>query len=222
MTQKIPFSKIVELTTSRNHEILNMENYQNVHSKIFFFCKNCKTKFETPLHSYKKAKKTGCPQCKKQLISAVQKNKKVSLETRFKIGKANIGKRGSLKGRTGKHHPRWKGGIYTRSKGSSTEAYLWRQAVMQVYSKKCCLTGALSNLECHHLNSWDLFPQKRNCIQNGVLIAKEVHKKFHQKYGYGKNTEKQFTEFCLTLFSLDWILLKRHLEGNKIISSQAL
>nr|YP_636213.1 putative site-specific DNA endonuclease [Tupiella akineta]AAV80637.1 putative site-specific DNA endonuclease [Tupiella akineta] len=222
MTQKTTSALIIELATLRNHEVVNMKNYRNVHSKILFFCKTCENNFETTLHSYKNAKKTGCSECKKQLISSVQKKKKVSKETKLKIGKANTGKVGSLKGKAGEHHPRWKGGSYTRILGSSTEAYLWRQAVIDKYSGKCFLTGALSNLECHHLNSWDSFPEKRSCIQNEVLITKTIHKKFHQKYGYGKNTEKQFAEFCFTCFNLDWTLFRKNLEDNTIISSQAL
>jgi transposase-like protein len=222
MTPKITSIKITELATARNHEVIDMKNYKNVHSKILFFCKNCKKNFETTLHSYKNAKKTGCSECKKQLIFAVQKEKKISQETKFKIGFANTGKPGSLKGKIGEHHPRWKSGSYNRTLGSSSEAYLWRQAVIQIYSGKGFLTGAFCNLECHHLNSWDLFPKERSCVQNGVLITKTIHKQFHRKYGYGKNTEEQFAEFCLTVFNLDWALFRKNLEDNTIISSQAL
>ena len=207
-----PYTKqlIQKLSQSRNHLLINMKNYKNIYSKIIFYCNTCQCYFKTSLHSYKNAKKTGCIHCKKLAISKHHKNKRINSITRKKIGKANKNKKGSLKGKMGSLHPRWKGGIYNRLKGSSTEAYLWRNNVKKIYNNKCVLTNASINLECHHLESWDHCKEKRTDPFNGVLLAKDIHQRFHKFYGYGKNTEKQFEEFCLREFNLNWVLIKKN------------
>jgi hypothetical protein len=65
------------------------------------------------------------------------------------------------------------------------------------------------NLECHHLESWDHCKAKRNDPTNGVLITKKIHQQFHKKYGYGKNTEKQFLDFCFDEFHFNWDQIKK-------------
>ena len=209
MSQRCTKKDIQNIAETRNHLLVSMEGYKNIKSQIVLYCNECQRTFKTTLHSYKNAKRTGCPNCKKMSVSKHHKNKFVSSITRKKIGQANRNKPGSLKGRTGAEHPRWKGGYYDRLKGSSTDAYLWRKAVFKRYNNQCVLTGCTDNLDCHHLESWDICKQKRTDVLNGVVLAQHIHIKFHKRFGYGKNTEEQFARFCLIEFNVDWDLIKR-------------
>lgn len=180
MVKRLTYQDIEKISNQRRHILLKMENYKNVFSFITIFCQTCEISFETSVQSYKNAKQTGCPECKKKSISKVQKNKHVSLATRMKIGKANKNKLGSLLGITGKDHPAWKSGIDTRKKGSTAEACSWRLGVRRPYGNQCVLTGEknLDNFNCHHLNNWVDFPEQRASIDNGVLITKKLYQKF--------------------------------------------
>ena len=46
----------------------------------------------------------------------------------------------------------------------------------------------MTDLECHHLNGW-WFKDGHYDIYNGVPLSREIHKKFHQVYGNGQNTQ---------------------------------
>lgn len=62
----------------------------------------------------------------------------------------------------------------------------------------CVITGKTSNeteLEVHHLNSYDWYIEGRCDETNGITITKELHKEFHLRYGYGNNTKEQFEEW---------------------------
>lgn len=48
-------------------------------------------------------------------------------------------------------------------------------------------------LNAHHLNSWNYYEKERFNINNGITLCENCHREFHKKYGYGNNTEKQFT-----------------------------
>jgi len=39
-------------------------------------------------------------------------------------------------------------------------------------------------LHAHHIYSWDRFPDKRYVMQNGVVLCKYCHNKFHNKYKF--------------------------------------
>jgi hypothetical protein len=105
MNKKCTKVDIEELTKTRNHTLLKMENYLNIKSKICLYIHTCKNEFETSLCSYKNAKKTGCKNCKKRAISDTHKNKRVSQETKNKISQANKNKPGTLNGMFKQDHP---------------------------------------------------------------------------------------------------------------------
>ena len=51
------------------------------------------------------------------------------------------------------------------------------------------------NLNAHHLNGWNAFPEQRFDPDNGVTLCTDCHKEFHSQYGYGDNTREQFDEY---------------------------
>ena len=113
-----------------------------------------------------------------------------------------------LLGKTGPNHPSYKHGK-GNTRASGQEVLLlkqWKQRVLHFYGYKCFLTGATNTkntpLVCHHLESWDVNSSLRFDPRNGIVVQKQLHWQFHQKYGFGKNTKKQFEIFCQTHFNI--------------------
>jgi ribosomal protein L33 len=195
MSKRLTIDDLKSIAENRNHKVVCMDGYTDIKSKVWFFCNTCSEYFYTSVASYKNAKKTGCPHCRKITISKTQKGKDVSDETRKLLSLKAQGRKGSLKGKFGKNHPAYKGTPNRDFNNPSTDYYIWREAVKQRFNRTCVVTGKKSNLVTHHLDGWNAYPQRRYDITNGVLIHKEVHKLFHDLYGYGNNTEEQFNLF---------------------------
>ena len=63
-------------------------------------------------------------------------------------------------------------------------------------NNRCEFTGCKSNnLVIHHLNGYNWYIEGRMDVDNAVVIDKEVHDVFHNKYGRGDNTKEQWEEF---------------------------
>lgn len=164
---------------------------------------------ETTAHSYRNAKRTGCPECKKLITSITHKNKIPTVKTRKLIGLKASQRVGTLLNVTGKNHPAWKGGYGRSFSTPSTQEYIWKKDVLKVYNYKCALTGSTRNLVCHHLNGWNAYPNQRFDVTNGVVVTREVHSKFHIAYKFGNNTQAQFQNFCGLQYTIDWFSLKK-------------
>jgi len=217
MSKKLTKEIIEKIAETRNHQIICFENYQNIHSKMQVYCANCNTSFWTTVHSYKNAKKTGCPECKKQISSKIHKGKKTTDETKRKIGEKASLRPGSLKGKTGSLHPRSKGGFARDFKNPSNFDYIWKTKVRKRCQFMCVITLTKQKRKekgfvCHHLNSYDVHIDQRYVPENGIFIKREVHKQFHDIYGYGRNTEEQFADFCKIYWNFDWFLRKAELQ----------
>lgn len=143
----------------------------------------------------------------------------LSEETKSKIGAQNSQKIGSLTGKTGEQHPRYKGG-YARDLTQKSHAdYAWINGVKSLYGRVCVLTKSKTDIVVHHLDGWNMFEapptDKRYDITNGVTLSRQVHKQFHVEYGFGNNTEEQFAEFCQKNYGFDWFAFKRSILEDK-------
>lgn len=59
----------------------------------------------------------------------------------------------------------------------------------------CEVTGTTNNLVIHHLYSFNTHPELGSDPNNMVRINIDVHKDFHDKFGYGNNTPDQWEKF---------------------------
>ena len=74
----------------------------------------------------------------------------------------------------------------------------WSKQIMERdnYTCQICGDNKGGNLNAHHLNAWNAFPEQRFDLDNGVTLCTDCHKEFHSQYGYGDNTREQFNEYA--------------------------
>jgi|TARA_Y100000310_G_scaffold124101_1_gene122839 5-methylcytosine-specific restriction endonuclease McrA len=84
---------------------------------------------------------------------------------------------------------------YTTSK-SELKYKTWRKNVFELNKGKHGLNKHYTCMKCklkrkttrilhaHHIKSWDKFPQDRYDRDNGVVMCKKCHYKFHKKYQF--------------------------------------
>lgn len=103
---------------------------------------------------------------------------------------------------TGDNHPRWNPNLTDedREKNATRHSdplYIkWRKRVFKRddYTCRCCnIKGGKMN--AHHLQSWVNHKSLRLIVDNGVTMCEKCHIDFHQSYGYGGNTKKQFKDY---------------------------
>lgn len=76
----------------------------------------------------------------------------------------------------------------------------FRRKIFGSRERKCvCCGKEIREMQLHHLNARNKFPEQTFDEDNVVIICKDCHKKFHDKYGYGDNTKEQFEEFLKEL-----------------------
>ena len=217
MNKKLTKNDLQKIAETRNHSIISFENYQNVKSKVTIHCYTCDTTWETTVHSYKNAKKTGCPTCKKKVASETHTGKITSEETKLKIGAKASLRPGSLTGKKGENHPRYKGSVGRYLKNPTYEDYDWKNAVRKRCNYTCVITRekftktSETKYVCHHLNSFNSYEHLRYLPENGVFLKREIHWQFHKLYGFGNNTEDQFADFCSRFYNIDWWTRKEEL-----------
>ena len=81
------------------------------------------------------------------------------------------------------------------------EYAIWRKAVFVKHDYTCvacCNRGG--DLEAHHLESYSANLHLRLEVLNGVVLCRQHHADFHQKYGYVDNTKSQFEKYLLENF----------------------
>lgn len=81
------------------------------------------------------------------------------------------------------------------------KAYLvndFRRKIFGSRERKCvCCSKEIREMQLHHLNSRNKYPEQTFDENNVIIICKDCHKKFHDEYGYGNNTKEQFEEFLM-------------------------
>lgn len=185
------------------HKVLNIELTQkgviNGESIIYLNCLKCNTDFElSSIGNYVRNVTTGCPEC-------LNSNQAVTMT--FPIPE-EVKQKGTLTRRLNyqkkleeileraKTDPNFSLSPLTED-GVSRE---WKNAIFLAYAKRCFCTSlehsTEDRLEIHHLYSRHDHPDKKNILNNGVLLKQSVHIKFHQEYGQTYNTPEQFEDFC--------------------------
>ena len=81
------------------------------------------------------------------------------------------------------------------ARGRSGRIGVWKKKVKKAFNHTCVICMSKANIECHHLNAFNKFPEQRYRLDNGVALCYSCHKLFHKKYGRGNNTKEQFFMF---------------------------
>lgn len=185
-------------------------NKARTKEKIKIICPCGKVFFVIPSR-----KKNGAKYCSKKCYHKYTnhnhtqgKHWKLSKETKIKQGLHQIGE---------KNH-QWNGGYFRgkyigipQSKEFAVSVFKRDNYICQI----CGNTGRKAKLNAHHLNSVDKFPKEAGDIKNGITLCQKHHREFHNKYGYGKNTRKQFEEFTLEkIESIEKIDMKKSVIYN--------
>lgn len=99
----------------------------------------------------------------------------------------------------GELHPLWKSSRTPEDREKGRGLYHWWPAkVFKASNWTCEITGQRGvPLAAHHIFNYGHFPELRAHVCNGVALCREVHDEFHNRYGRGNNTLKQFQEFYL-------------------------
>lgn len=101
----------------------------------------------------------------------------------------------------GKNHHSWKPpeecvGTETEIIRNSGEYKAWRLSVWIRDKTKCQVCGIRKDpMVAHHLDGFNIFPEKRFDVDNGVTLCDYHHIAFHSNYGFGNNTKEQFEDF---------------------------
>lgn len=128
----------------------------------------------------------------------------------------------------GENHYNYKGGESEVVDYFRKHIVEWKRKVAQKYNYKCALTGSKRDCVVHHLKSFNTilnealqslglplhrkineytkeqFQALEKCVlsmhtvDNGILLQRKVHNKFHSLYGKGNNMPEQFDEFVKT------------------------
>ena len=99
----------------------------------------------------------------------------------------------------GKNHPNYNPNIpdEERFNRRGNDHKLWSRQVLSQNDYTCQICSQHGgNLNAHHLNGWNAFPEQRFDLDNGVTLCVDCHKDFHKMYGRGDNTREQFNEYA--------------------------
>jgi 5-methylcytosine-specific restriction endonuclease McrA len=88
--------------------------------------------------------------------------------------------------------------MYISDRSKDSKFIKWSADVKTKDNYQCQICGQHGvDLNSHHKNSWDIYPELRYDLDNGAALCVVCHKRFHDSYGFGKNTEFQYMEFKL-------------------------
>lgn len=101
----------------------------------------------------------------------------------------------------GEKHHSWKQpeeriGTEAEQIRNSVEYAEWRIAVWSRDTNLCKVCNTRQKvMVAHHLDGFNIFPEKRFDVDNGVTLCDRHHIAFHTNYGFGNNTKSQFEEY---------------------------
>lgn len=76
------------------------------------------------------------------------------------------------------------------------ELQVWSREVKIRDEFTCQICGVRGvQLESHHKNGFNAFPNERLDISNGVTLCKRCHIRFHSIFGKGGNTKFQYNQY---------------------------
>lgn len=167
------------------------KEFYSEHKSNMFCSKECSNKSRT-----KQKTKYVCAHCGKEferLSSQVNGKHNIYCSIECQNKGTGIRNRGS-------NHPRYNPSLTDEDRGRTTttlEYIQWRKSVFERdnYTCQCCGDSKGGNLNSHHLNSRDKFPQEKYDVDNGITLCEACHKDFHHTYGYGNNTKEQYNDF---------------------------
>ena len=167
-SQKLDINLVREYISNKGCELLS-NNYKNVDEKIKIKC-DCGTIFKSTFSNFKSGGR--CKKCRyKKMMGANNPSWNPNLTNEDRVN------------RRGKKMIKWSKDVFKKDK------YICQKCGR--YRKK----GDRVVLNAHHKNSWNSFKEQRYDLNNGITFCVDCHKEFHNKYGYGNNTEKQTKEF---------------------------
>lgn len=71
------------------------------------------------------------------------------------------------------------------------------KGVMERDDYTCQVCGQRGGkLAVHHLNGYNWDTENRYDVNNGITLCESCHREFHNQYGRGNNTKKQFIEYA--------------------------
>ncbi len=86
---------------------------------------------------------------------------------------------------------------------------VWRMAVLARDGHACQISGAKTKLCVHHIRGRTEHPDDRFVEENGIVLACNLHREFHGRFGVIGFTSKDLLEFA-TSYGVD---LSVRLEG---------
>lgn len=120
--------------------------------------------------------------------------------------KENSSKPNPKKGHYGKNHPNW---IEDRTKlkqkrGIYEEKHFFKE-IIEERNYTCEITNNKGGkLSVHHLDSVSLFPNKKYDKDNVILILYEIHKEFHNLYGYNNIKKEDWLNYTQSIHFEKW------------------
>lgn len=125
----------------------------------------------------------------------------------------------------GENHYNYKGGESEVLDYFRKNIKFWKVEVMKKYKNRCALTNSKDDCVIHHIKSFNTIIKEsceelniplerkikdydsetfeklkekvfsKHTVDNGILLQRKVHNKFHAIYGKGNNTKEQFQDF---------------------------
>lgn len=168
-------------------------------------CPNCLSERAIEKTAALRSKSNGlCRKCKDIINPPVKLGSKRPIDVMAKVGAT---KRSS--GRfVGSKNPNWNPNLTEEERLLRKNRHMhnpehkdWSFAVKIRDGFMCQLTKLKGKIVSHHLNSFDIYPEERFLVNNGVTLLAVLHRVFHSIYGSGANTKAQYDEFKAIYFT---------------------